>query len=82
MIVNLALDKITAKPLKDPEFITRGFIATQDGSELISGLRNRVVDTVAKANGHMQKDVEQTVSNYLYSETKRRPMVFVNIVKS
>ena len=82
MIVNLALDKITAKPLKDPEFITRGFIATQDGSELMSGLRNRVVDTVAKANGHMQKDVEQTVSNYLYSETKRRPMVFVNIVKS
>jgi len=30
----------------------------------------------------MQKDVEQAVSNYLYKETKRRPMIFVNIVKS
>ena len=27
----------------------------------------------------MQKDVEQLVSNYLFNETHRRPMVVVNI---
>jgi ribonuclease J len=82
MIVNLNLDKYTMKPHNDPEIITRGFIATQNNGDLISGLRNRVVDTASRANGNMQKDVEQAVSNYLYKETKRRPMIFVNIVKS
>jgi mRNA degradation ribonuclease J1/J2 len=30
----------------------------------------------------MQRDVEQAVSNFLFSETRRRPMVLVNILKS
>ena len=82
MFVNLNMDKVTKKPITPPEIITRGFIATQNTGELILGLRNRVVDTASRANGNMQKDVEQAVSNYLYKETKRRPMIIVNITKS
>jgi mRNA degradation ribonuclease J1/J2 len=40
------------------------------------------MDTALHANGHMQRDVEQAVSNFLFSETRRRPMVLVNILKS
>ena len=82
MIVNLNMDKVTTKPITPPEIITRGFIATQNNGDLILGLRNRVVDTASRANGNMQRDVEQAVSNYLYKETKRRPMIIVNITKS
>jgi len=38
-----------------------------------------VTETVSRANGSLQKDVEQAVGNYLYGETHRRPMVFVNV---
>ncbi|MBP9675808.1 MAG: ribonuclease J [Anaerolineaceae bacterium] len=79
MIVNLTMDKYTDKPMKDPEFITRGFITFQEGSELLGGLKTRVLESAAKANGHLQQDVEQAVSNYLYRETRRKPMVLVNI---
>ena len=79
MVVNLVLDKLTGKPQRDAEIVSRGFIVHSD--DLMSGLRARVRDTAARANGHMKKDVEQAVGNYLYSETHRRPMVLVNIVK-
>ncbi len=82
MVVNLIMDKYTGKPVKEPEIVSRGFIALRDSEDLVAGLRTRVVDTAVKANGHIQKDVEQAVGNYLYSETRRRPMVFVNIVKN
>lgn len=82
MIVNLDIDKYSGQPRRDPEFITRGFIANQEGGELMTNLRRKVLDTASRANGHMQKDVEQVVSNYLFSETRRRPMILVNILRN
>lgn len=82
MIVNLDIDKFTGQPRRDPEIITRGFIARRESDELMTNLRRKVMDTASRANGHMQRDVEQTVSNFLFSETRRRPMVLVNILKS
>ena len=82
MIVNLAIDKFTGKLSRPPEVISRGFIVMSDANELMDGLRKRVSETAAKANGSMQKDIEQAVGNYLYDETRRRPMVFVNLFKA
>ncbi len=79
MIVNLDIDKNTGQTRRDPEFITRGFIAHTESGDLLAKLGKRVADTASRANGHMQKDVEQMVSNYLFNETRRRPMVLVNI---
>ena len=82
MIVNLAVDKFTGKLNRAPEVISRGFIAMRDSNSLMDGIRTRISETAAKANGSMQKDVEQAVGNYLYSETHRRPMIFVNVFKA
>ena len=82
VVVNLAIDKFTNKLLKQPEIISRGFITWNDSQDLLNSLRNRIVDTAAHANGNIQKDLEQAVGNYLYSETHRRPMVLVNIIKA
>ncbi len=82
MIVNLTMDKYTGKPLKDPEIISRGFIAWKESTDLIAGLRNRVAETAARANGNLQKDVEQAIENYLYRETQRRPMIILNVIRS
>ncbi|MCX6055075.1 MAG: ribonuclease J [Chloroflexi bacterium] len=82
MVVNIIMDKISGKPMKMPEIISRGFITMDDAGDIYNGLRARVFDTASRANGNIQKDVEQAVSNFLYSETHRKPMVFVNIVKN
>jgi mRNA degradation ribonuclease J1/J2 len=40
-----------------------------------------VGEVIAKANGNLQKDVEQAVRTQLYQETRRSPMVFVTVSK-
>lgn len=81
-VVNLAIDKNTNKPLKPAEIVSRGFIAWNDSQELMNGLRTRINETAIRANGSLQKDLEQVVSNYIYRETHRRPMVLVNVIKA
>jgi ribonuclease J len=81
MIVNLSVDKFTGKLNRAPEIKSAGFIALSESGNLLDGLRKRVSETAVKANGNLEKDVEQTVNNYLYSETHRKPMIFVNVVK-
>jgi ribonuclease J len=81
-VVNLAVDKFTNKPLKPAEIVSRGFIAWNDSQELLNGLRTRINETAVRANGSLQKDLEQVVSNYIYRETHRRPMVLVNVIKA
>ena len=53
----------------------------RDSDQLLAATRRKIVETVAHANGNLQKDVEQAVKNTLFSETRRRPMVFVSVNK-
>jgi ribonuclease J len=82
VIINLAVDKFTGKLSRPPEVISKGFIVMQDANGLLDGLRNKISQAAAHSNGSMQKDVEQSVGNYLYDQTRRRPMVFVNLFKA
>lgn len=79
VMVNLTLDRTGHGLLSEPEIITRGFILPREAEELIGQTRRRVTDTVGRANGNLKHDVEEIVRTYLYSETRRRPMVFVSI---
>jgi ribonuclease J len=79
VLVHLTLDRYTNQLSSDPEVISRGFMVTKDGDELLQSAREKIAATVAHANGNMQKDIEQAVGNFLYSETHRRPMIFVTI---
>jgi ribonuclease J len=79
VLVNIRIDKYTNGLQSDPEFITRGFIATKDISGLLQGVRMKIEEIVRRGNGNQQKDLEQAVKDFLYSETRRRPMIFITV---
>jgi ribonuclease J len=79
VMVNLTLDHTGHSLIGDPEIITRGFILPREADELLGNTRRRVADTISRANGNLRQDVEESVRAYLYSETRRRPMVFVSV---
>jgi len=79
VMVNLTLDRSGHGLQNDPEIITHGFILPREMEDLIGQARRKVTETVSRANGNLKKDVEETVKNYLYSETRRRPIVFVSV---
>ncbi len=79
VMVNLTLDRSGHALVGDPEIITRGLILPRDSEGLLSQTRRRVAETIVRANGNLKHDIEETVRNTIYSETHRRPMVFVSI---
>ena len=80
VVVNLSLDRTSCRLREDPEIITRGFVYEPDAEDLLADTRRIVKETVnCTSNGRMRTDLEQSVKAYLYTKTKRRPMVFVTI---
>lgn len=63
----------------EPQIHTRGFLMNRDEDGLKSITRAKIQETIAHANGNLQKDVEKAVRNALYSETRRRPLVLVTV---
>jgi ribonuclease J len=79
VMVNLTLDHSGHGLQNDPEIISHGFILPRESDELLQHARRKVTETVSRANGNLKKDVEEAVKTYLYSETRRRPLVFVSV---
>ncbi len=80
ILVNLTIDRNTCRLIEEPEIITRGFVYSREADELLESVRGLVIETVnCASNGKMQGDLEQTLKSFLYSKTKRRPMVFVSM---
>ena len=77
VLVNLLVNKHTGHLERDPQLITRGFVYEPQAEELLLETVAHVANAVHNANGSMQKDVERALKDFLYNETKRRPMVFV-----
>lgn len=83
ILVNLTLDGENNHLLEDPEIITRGFIYTRNGDELLEEASQFVSNAVHDShNGNLQSDIEQSLKSFLYNRTRRRPMVFVTLSKT
>ncbi len=79
VVVHLVVDKNTGDLHSSPEILTRGFILNNGSEEVLGRARKTVEEKVARANGNLQKDVEQALHAYLYSETRRSPTIFVTV---
>ncbi len=79
LLVHLVLEKESGKLKSEPEIVTRGFILPSEGEELLADARKRIAETVKRANGNLQNDVQKAVRTHLYNETRRSPVVFVTV---
>ena len=68
--------------ITEPEVITRGFIYVKDSEEMLEGIRAVAHDaacaiSVKKARdlGEVRSAVKSAVSNYLFKNTRRSPMI-------
>ena len=81
ILVNIFLKGQNNQLVQDPEIITRGFVYEHSSDELMKETREQIEDTLARSNGNMKQDVESRLRSFLFSETKRRPMIFVVVNK-
>jgi ribonuclease J len=74
VLVNLTLNEQNGKLRRQPEITTYGFILKPDNT-----LPEIIASNLSRANGNLQQSLQKTIQSYLYEETRRRPLVFVNV---
>src|SRR5437588_2008547 len=81
LLAVLTVDKETGQPLAGPDIISRGFVYMRDAEELLESARERILESFIGLNGHSSdwsfvKDKNKnTLSEFLYEKTHRRPMI-------
>ncbi|MCH7588890.1 MAG: ribonuclease J [Chloroflexi bacterium] len=78
VLIHLQLDSDSGKLVGNPEIISRGFVFVRDSEELFEQAKNRIRSVAKSQQGKQLKTLmEKDLAKFFYSETKRKPMVFV-----
>jgi len=89
MVVIIAtIDRHSGRFLKNPDIISRGFIYLRESKELVEELRKRIRSLISRIPRHQQIDsdyikvlMRDQIGQFLYTKTKRRPMVLPVIIE-
>lgn len=90
MIVVVTLSKTENRILSGPDVISRGFVYVRESEELMEGartiIRDAINDCFEKNNREwstLKSAVRDSLSKYLYNQTKRTPMILpiINEIK-
>ncbi|HKZ69493.1 MAG TPA: ribonuclease J, partial [Anaerolineales bacterium] len=77
VVVNLVINGKTRKLAEKPLILSKGFVFVRDSEELFSAAAKKAEIAAFNANGKgVARAVEETLTDFFYSEMKRRPMVF------
>jgi len=87
-MVVVQIDKQTGRVVGRPEIITRGFVPGNESDPVIAEAARRIIATMDEQKGDrlseialVKSQIKDSVSRFLYEQTKRRPMVFPVVVE-
>ena len=88
IIVAVTLDSVTREVVAGPDIVSRGFIYMKESEELISEINNLVLDIMDRCYYQNIRDwatikirIKDGVSKFLFTRTKRSPMVLPIIME-
>ena len=89
MIVIIAtIDSKTGDPIGNPDIISRGFVYMKENKELIQKTRMKVkkivkehLPRVPTDDDYIKNKIRNDIGQFLFSQTKRRPMVLPVVIK-
>ncbi|GCF06861.1 ribonuclease J [Dictyobacter arantiisoli] len=90
LMVILTIDKENGVPIAGPDIVSRGFVYMRDAEELLDNARLRVIEAFRsvdkQAHGgsdwsFIKDKIKHTLSEYLYEQTRRRPMILPVVVE-
>src|SRR5258708_1717848 len=83
----LTVDKETGQPVAEPDIVSRGFVYMRDAEELLESARGRILESFDGLNGHasdwsfVKDKIKNTLSEFLYEKTHRRPMILPVVIE-
>ncbi|HEV8384049.1 MAG TPA: ribonuclease J [Candidatus Acidoferrales bacterium] len=84
----IAIDKHTGAVEGSPEVVSRGFLSSDDGQEVMAGAREVLLRTIAQSNAEEKTDwsvikekIRVDLKRYLNKQTAKRPMILPVILE-
>jgi ribonuclease J len=87
LIITLTVDRLSGKQIAGPDIVSRGFVYVRESEELIEKARAQVAAAIEQARVSLEGDthhvdwqfvknkIRDTISKYVYEQTRRRPMI-------
>jgi len=84
-LVVVTIEQRTGAVVAGPDIVTKGFVPEHDASQLVEEARQKILDGLAEAQtgepSALKDAIHNSVVNFLYERTKRRPMVLPVIMQ-
>ncbi|WP_226002083.1 ribonuclease J [Paenibacillus sp. BJ-4] len=88
LIIVMTLSKSEKQMLATPEVISRGFVYVRDSEDLMKQIHETIMSTVNELTetemsqwGLIKQMLKDDVGGFIYSQTKRRPMILPIIIE-
>ncbi|WP_404332907.1 ribonuclease J [Mesobacillus maritimus] len=88
LVIILSMGKRDGKLVSEPDTITRGFVYARNNEELLKDVNRLVSKTVHEQSGRNKNDwgsikqqIKKSVGQYLFAQTKRKPMILPIIIE-
>ncbi len=88
IVIITTVDNATGEPIGNPDIISRGFVYMKENKELIEKTRMKVKKIVKDHDprtpaddDYLKNKIRNDVGQFLYANTKRRPMVLPVVIK-
>ncbi|MHB8618749.1 MAG: ribonuclease J [Chloroflexota bacterium] len=87
LVAIITVDRQSGRPTGLPDIITRGFVYQPESEELIAHARQKALEALdqypehAADYGYVKNKVRDTLSHFLYEQTKRHPMILPVVVE-
>ncbi len=86
-VVIAVVDKKTRKIKNSPDIISRGFVYLRESQALLTEVRKKVMEIISKGGKQnkdvkdMKPEIKSKIESFLYSKTKRRPLVLPVVIE-
>jgi ribonuclease J len=83
LIAVVAVDEKTGELLAEPDIISRGFVYMRESEELIEQAKEQVMIALEKSTSPavVSAKIRETLSEFLYEQTRRRPMILPVVIE-
>ncbi|PFV97637.1 ribonuclease J [Bacillus thuringiensis] len=88
LVIVITLSKTEEKIISGPDTISRGFVYVRDSEDFLNKINQLVVETVNRLQkAHinqwnvLKKEIRESLGHFIYSHTKRKPMILPIIIE-
>ncbi|MEC1722808.1 ribonuclease J [Schinkia azotoformans] len=88
LVIVLTMNKRDKKLVSDPDTISRGFVFVKDSEQLLKDINKLIIKTVddidvtsRKQWSEIKQNIRKSVGQYVFKETKRKPMILPIIIE-